>query len=181
MFADRGYAAARLEDVAARAGIAKGTIYLHFADKRTLFMELARGAAAPMFERIGALSASNAPIDQLLRTMVEQFREQVLGTRRKEVFRLVITEGARFPEIAEFYHREIISRMVPPLRALLTRAHERGELPSDAVARFPQLLIAPMVVCILWDGMFNAFDPIDARGLLDAHIELLTGRKDIRS
>ena len=178
IFAEHGYAAARLGDVAARAGIAKGTIYLHFADKRTLFMDLARGAAAPMFDVIVEVSATDAPIDQLLRTLVERFDEQVLGTRRKEVFRLVITESARFPEIAEFYHREIISRLIPLLQVLLTRAHERGELASDAAARFPQLLIAPMVVGLLWDGMFGAFDPLDARAMFAAHIELLTGRKE---
>jgi hypothetical protein len=130
-----------------------------------------------MFDRVGDVVNSDAPIEIHLRTLFEQFREQVLGTRRKEVFRLVITEGGRFPEIAEFYHREIISKLIPLLRDLLTRAHARGEIPSDALARFPQLLIAPMVMSILWDGLFSALEPLDTGAMLAAHIEIITGRK----
>ena len=95
VFAEHGYAAARLEDVAARAGVAKGTIYLYFADKRTLFMELARTAAAPMIERIGELAVADAPIDQMLRSLAVRFETEVLGTRRKEVFRRAISRNRR--------------------------------------------------------------------------------------
>lgn len=177
VFAERGFAAARLEDVAARAGIAKGTIYLYFADKRALFMELARGAAAPMLERMAALAAIDAPMAQVLPVMADLFREQVLGTRRKEILRLIIAEGVRFPELAEFHHREIISRAIPLLRGMLERAHARGEIASDASARFPQLVMAPLILCVLWDALFGAIEPLDTGALLAAHIELLTGGK----
>jgi len=178
-FAEHGYSAARIEDVAARAGVAKGTIYLHFADKRSLFEALARNAAAPMLEHVGEMLRIDAPIHQLLAALVEQFREQVLRTRRAEVFRLVISESRRFPEIAEFYHREVISKLLPMLGALLARAHARGELRDDAAARFPHLLIAPLLLSVLWEGLFKLYEPLDTGALLAAHIELLTGlRKD---
>ena len=175
VFAEHGYAAARLEDVAARAGVAKGTIYLYFADKRTLFMELARAAAAPMIERIGELAVADAPIDQLLRLLAARFQAEVLGTRRKEVFRLVIAEAGRFPEIAEFYHRDIVSRMLPLLREVLVRAARRGELRVGIEQALPHLFIAPFFMSIIWDGLFGSIEPLDTHALLSAHIDLLTG------
>ena len=175
VFAERGYAAARLEDVAARAGVAKGTIYLHFADKRSLFMDLVRGAAAPMIERIGELAATDAPIDQLLRGLADKFQAEVLGTRRKEVFRLVIAEAGRFPEIAEFYHRDIVSRILPLLRDVLGRAARRGEIPVGVEQALPHLFLAPFFMSITWDGLFGSIEPLDTRALLNAHIDLLTG------
>ena len=175
VFAEHGYAAARLEDVAARAGVAKGTIYLYFADKRTLFMELARTAAAPMIERIGELAVADAPIDQLLRGLADKFQAEVLGTRRKEVFRLVIAEAGRFPEIAEFYHRDIVSRMLPLLREVLVRAARRGELRVGIEQALPHLFIAPFFMSIIWDGLFGSIEPLDTHALLSAHIDLLTG------
>ena len=175
VFAEHGYAAARLEDVAARAGVAKGTIYLYFADKRTLFMELARTAAAPMIERIGELAVADAPIDQMLRSLAVRFETEVLGTRRKEVFRLVIAEAGRFPEIAEFYHRDIVSRMLPLLREVLARAARRGELRVGVEQALPHLFIAPFFMSIIWDGLFGSIEPLDTHALLSAHIDLLTG------
>jgi AcrR family transcriptional regulator len=181
IFAEHGYAAARLDDVAARAGVAKGTIYLHFADKRSLFMDLVRGAAAPMIERIGELAVADAPIDQLLRVLAERFQTEVLGTRRKEVFRLVIAEAGRFPELAEFYHRDIISRILPLLREALARAARRGELRVGVEQALPHLFIAPFFMSIIWDGLFGSIEPLDTRALLSAHIDLLTGKGATKS
>ena len=72
--------------------------------------------------------------------MVEVFAREVFETRRKDVIRLVLTEGPRFPKLAEFYYREVISRVLEAMRALLQRAVERGELRHDALVKFPQLL-----------------------------------------
>jgi AcrR family transcriptional regulator len=177
VFAERGYAGARLEDVATRAGVGKGTIYLYFSDKRALFIELVRGAAAPIFEQIGELSRLDAPIDAVLRQLFALFRQNVLGTRRKEVFQLMISEGARFPDLAEFYHREVIAPMLPGLGALLERAWRRGELPGPSIARYPHLLVAPLVFSLLWDVLFGAIEPLDTAALLDAHLAALLGQR----
>ena len=84
-----------------------------------------------------------------------------IGTRRKDVIRLIMTEGPRFPKLAEFYYREVIARVLAAMRALLRRAVERGELPDDALVRFPQLLVAPGLVAIIWSGLFDRFEPLD--------------------
>ena len=106
------------------------------------------------------------------------FVREIFGTRRKDVIRLIITEGARFPKLAEFYYHEVIERVTAALRAMLSRAVARGELSSDALARFPQLLVAPALVALVWNGMFDRFAPLDVRELMRAHIEHPVRRKD---
>src|SRR4029079_7159700 len=99
----------------------------------------------------------------------------ILETRRKDVIRLILTEGPRFPKLAEFYHREVLSRVMTAIRGRLRRAAERGELSHDALVRFPQLLAAPGVVAIFWSGLFDRFDPLDLRAMLQAHFQILFG------
>src|ERR1700760_3152818 len=141
-FTARGFEGARLDDVAKRAGVAKGTIYLYFADKETLFQELVRSMVHPLLGTLERMGGIDIPARVLVEGLLNTFVREVLGTRRRDIVRLILTEGARFPTIAEFYHREVISRVLAIVRPLLTRAYERGELSSDALARFPQLMIA---------------------------------------
>jgi AcrR family transcriptional regulator len=177
-FSAHGFAAAKLDDVAAAAGVAKGTLYLYFPHKEALFEELIRSAAVPVIDKIAAAAAeTNVPFNALLERIFELFRTEVLGTRRKLILRLLLAEGARFPKVAEFYYREVLSRALAIMEAVATRAAARGELPSDAAARFPQLIVAPLLVAVLWDSLFARFEPLDVEGLLAAHRDVLRGRK----
>ena len=177
-FAARGFAAARLDDVAQKAGVAKGTIYLFFKDKEDLFEQIVIGAAAPVLNHVKDLASRvDIPADVVLSSIFELFRREILGTQRREIIRLVLTEGQRFPRIAEFYHREVIAKAMALLRQLAQRARARGELPTDVIERFPQLVMAPLLLALLWDGLFSALEPLDIEGMLRAHHDLLTGRR----
>jgi AcrR family transcriptional regulator len=176
-FSAKGFAAARLDDVAKRAGVAKGTIYLYFQDKETLFQELLRSMLSPVVAAIEAAPLADLPVRVVAETIAGVFVHEVFGTRRAEVIKLILSEGPRFPQLAEFYYREVIARVLPPLRALLTRAVENGELPSDALARFPQLLVAPALLALMWNALFQRFAPLDVKELMSAHLDLLFGRK----
>jgi AcrR family transcriptional regulator len=176
-FSSRGFAATRLDDVARRANVAKGTIYLYFRDKQSLFQELVRSALGPLVDAIAAASARDISARALGEMIVKVFVDEIYGTHRKHVIRLIIAEGQHFPELAEFYYREVIARVLPIVRDSLQRAVERGELPNDALARFPQLLVAPALVAIIWSGLFERFSPLDVRGLMRAHLEFLFGGK----
>jgi AcrR family transcriptional regulator len=176
-FAARGFAATRLDDVARRARIAKGTIYLYFRDKESLFQELVRTMLSPLVGTIEAAPLSEVPIRAVAEMIVDVFVREIYGTRRKDVIRLIISEGPRFPKLAEIYYREVIARVLPVIRARLTLAVERGELSSDALARFPQLLVAPALVAIIWNGLFGRLAPLDIRELMRAHLELLFGER----
>jgi len=172
-FSARGFAATRLDDVARRAGVAKGTIYLYFRDKESLFQELVRALVSPLVGAITSAPLHDIPIRAVVEMIVDVFVNEIFGTRRKDVLRLIITEGPRFPKLAEFYYREVIERVVPAMRAIMARAVARGELKSDALARYPQLLVAPALTAIVWEGLFGRFAPLDVRALMRAHIDLL--------
>ena len=171
-FSSRGFEAARLDDVAKRAGVAKGTIYLYFRDKENLFQELIRAMLVPLIGTIEALGATDMPIGALSEQIVELFVREVYETRRKDVIRLMISEGRRFPKLAEFYYREVLSRIIAAVRALLRRAAARGEVPEGLV-EFPQIIAAPGLVAIIWSGLFERFEPLDVRKMMKTYVELL--------
>ena len=174
-FSARGFAAARLDDVARRAGVAKGTIYLYFRDKEALFQDLVRSVISPLIARFETTVEIDLPARVIAERVVDLFVREVYGTRRKDVIRLIITEGPRFPKLAEFYYREVISRVIAAVRALLRRAVERNEIAADALARFPQLLVAPGLMAIIWSSLFDRFEPLDVEALMRTHLDLLFG------
>jgi AcrR family transcriptional regulator len=179
VFAENGFAAARLDDVAQKAGVAKGTLYLYFPDKESLFEALLQGLVSPVLERIQALSADQTlPSGAALSGILTLFQNEVIGTSRERLLRLIIAEGPRFPKIAEFYHREVISRGREIIRAIASRGYERGELPSDAMARFPQLFFAPLLTAVVWRSLFSRFDPLDVNAMIECHRKLMLGLKD---
>jgi hypothetical protein len=84
----------------------------------------------------------------------------------------MIGEGRRFPKLAEFYYREVLSRVIGAVRSLLRRAAARGEIP-EGLADFPQIVAAPGLVAIVWSGLFERFEPLDVRKMMKTHVELL--------
>jgi AcrR family transcriptional regulator len=174
VFGQKGFTETRLEDVAARAGIGKGTIYLYVSSKQALFEALVRtGIAAPIEQLEARIMASDRPVEDTLRLLLTFLRTEVLATRRIEIVRLLIAEAGRFPEIARFYHDEVVARGLRILRSIAERAVARGEFRSDELVRFPQLAIAPGVVAILWAHLFQPFDPLDVEAMFEAHLALL--------
>jgi len=171
-FSIRGFEAARLDDVAKRAGVAKGTIYLYFRDKEALFQELIRAMLTPLVGTIEALGQAELPLAVLAERIADLFVREIYETRRKDVIRLMIAEGRRFPKLAEFYYREVLSRIIAAVRALLRRAAARGEVP-EALAEFPQIIAAPGLVAIIWSGLFERFEPLDVPKMMKTHVELL--------
>jgi AcrR family transcriptional regulator len=171
-FCARGFAATRIEDVAARAGVAKGTIYLHFDDKQALFREIVTTMLVPLVAVLEA-PPPDIPLREIIGRFFDVFVAEIYSTRRRDVIRLVMTEGQRFPELAEFHYRNVVARAIAAMRVLLTRARERGELADDTLIRFPQLIVAPAMVAIVWSGLFDRFAPLDVDALLRAHLDVL--------
>jgi AcrR family transcriptional regulator len=175
-FSARGFAAARLDDMAARAGVAKGTIYLYFADKEALFEELVRFQLYPVLNTFEAALKSDLPLRAIIDQAIEIFSRQVFGSRRALVMRLIMSEGPRFPALAEFYYREVLGRILGAVRGRLVRALERGEIADDTLIRFPQLLGAATVIAIVWQGLFDRFEPLDAPAMLRAYFDRIFPR-----
>ena len=174
-FTAKGFAATRLDEVAKRAGVAKGTIYLHFKDKEALFQELVRTALGPLIVRIsnpqigeGAGSARAA-----IELLAETFARDVIGTKRADIVRMIISEGTRFPQLADFYYREVITHGIAGMRKLIEYGIARGEIRNPALAEFPQLLVGPLVVAVIWQGLFGKQAPLDIAAMLRIHLDLI--------
>jgi AcrR family transcriptional regulator len=176
-FSARGFAATRLDDVAKLAGVAKGTIYLHFADKESLFQDLIRFKMGPVVGTLESVFAADLPLRVIAEQALEIFVREIYGTQRKQVLRLIISEGPRFPALGEFYYREVLSRVLKGVRTILRRARARGEIADDALIRFPQLIGAPGVIAIVWSGLFDKFEPLDVRGMMQEQLNYLFGTR----
>jgi AcrR family transcriptional regulator len=177
-FIARGFAATRLDDVAKRAGVAKGTIYLHFKDKESMFEELIRTAIVPLVNR---LAEGPPPVGGSVRDMIEgfirTFIHEVTTTRRGDIVRLIVAEGPRFPEIADFYYREVVSKGLAGMRAAISLGIARGEIKHKDLAEFPQILIAPAMVAVIWQSLFSRHAPLDALEMFRVHLDLIFGER----
>ena len=176
-FIAAGYAAARLDDIAKRAGVAKGTIYLHFKDKEALFEELIRTAIVPLVQRLGPPPNLAGSVRDLIEMFARTFIQEVAMTRRADIVRLIVAEGPRFPAIAEFYYREVVSKGLAGLRALIELGIARGEIRQPELARFPQIVVAPAIIAVIWKSLFERHSPLDAIEMLRVHLDLIFGER----
>ena len=176
-FITRGFAATRLDDIAKRAGVAKGTIYLHFKDKESMFEELVRTVIVPVVAKLNALPPPTGSVRDLIETFAGNFLKEVIGTRRGDLVRLIVAEGPRFPAVADFYYREVVSRGMAGMRALIELGIARGEIHQANLARYPQILIAPAMIAVIWQSLFARHAPLDAQDMLRVHLDLIFGER----
>jgi AcrR family transcriptional regulator len=174
-FTAKGFAATRLDDVAKRAGVAKGTIYLHFKDKEALFQELVRTALGPLIVRIAnpSIGEGAGSAREAMEALANVFINDVIGTKRGNILRLIISEGARFPSLAEFYYREVVAHGIAGMRRLIEYGIARGEISNPGLADYPQLLASPLVVAVIWQGLFGRLAPLDVAAMLRVHLDTI--------
>jgi AcrR family transcriptional regulator len=163
-------------DVAERAGVGKGTLYLYFPTKQSLFA----GVVLEMMGRTLSSMSATEPLPgentrAFLKRTLQPFVAELESSRRADVMRLVIAEGARFPELAEMYRLITLE----PLAALIRRAAKvavaRGELRSKALQRFPLLLVTPALLTAVWNGLYGKNQPLQPGKLFAAYLDLIFG------
>ena len=151
LFVERGYASTRLEDVARRAGVSKGTLYLYYANKEELFKAVVREnivlAIGDAEQSIAAFEGGSA---ELLAMVLNSWWGRVGTTEAAGIIKLVQAEVGNFPDLAEFYRREVIDRATKMVSGLLERAVARGEFRPMNVELMTHVLIAPMLMLITW-------------------------------
>jgi AcrR family transcriptional regulator len=174
-FTAKGFAATRLDDVARRAGVAKGTIYLHFRDKEALFQELVRTALGPLIVRIAnpSIGEGGGSAREAMEALANVFIHEVIGTKRSNILRLIISEGTRFPSLADFYYREVIAHGIAGMRKLIEYGIARGEIRNPGLAEFPQLMASPFIAAVIWQGLFGKHAPLDAAAMLRVHLDTI--------
>ncbi len=173
-FAANGYAATRLEDVARRAGVAKGTIYLYFDGKQALFMAVVRSFASPTFDMLGGLVDSYpGTAGDLLRELFRILHMKFVNSEMRSIMKIMIAEGEKFPELTEFYYRENVSRALPIMKRIVDRGIASGEFRKGAVADLPQVIVAPAIMAALWKMTFEPYAPIEPERFYEAHVDLV--------
>jgi AcrR family transcriptional regulator len=151
LFVEKGYAATRLEDVAARAGVSKGTLYLYFDGKEALFKAVVREGLLPALAMGESLAAGYAgSSDELLREVVAGMWRQIGSQRIGGIPKLVFAEARNFPEIAQFYHQEVILRGTALISSVIERGIARGEFRPVNVAAALHIVIAPVLMRMIW-------------------------------
>jgi AcrR family transcriptional regulator len=176
-FIARGFAATRLDDIAKRAGVAKGTIYLHFKDKESMFEELIRTAIVPLVGRMQGPLPTGGTVRDLIEAFALNFIHEVVTTRRGDIVRLIVAEGPRFPSIADFYYREVVSKGLAGMRAMVELGIARGEIKNAKLAKFPQIMVAPALIAVIWQSLFARHAPLDAIEMFRTHLDLIFGER----
>jgi AcrR family transcriptional regulator len=176
-FSERGFAATRLEDIARRAGVTKGTLYLYFQSKEDLFKEVVRAAVVPRvayFEQLAAMV--ERPVPDILRQMITGWPATMTASPVSAIPKLVIGEAGNFPELARFYLDEVIHRALRVIESLLRRGVEQGHFRRDLdVSHTVFSIVTPLMFTMVWKHSLGPHDshPMDVEAVCRAHCELL--------
>lgn len=176
LFVERGYAATRLEEVAHRAGVAKATLYRYYENKLELFKAVVRNSLVAGFEELAKTQAGAAAgAREQLVGLLTAFVQQVAGSPLSGIPKLVIAEAGNFPELARFYHDEVIARGRALVIGVLKGGAASGEFRPVDVDYAWRIVIAPLLLSIIWKHSFQAFEPepLDFARHLDAQLDLL--------
>ncbi|WP_234050581.1 MULTISPECIES: TetR/AcrR family transcriptional regulator [unclassified Xanthobacter] len=173
-FAEHGFEATRLEDVAIRAGIVKGTIYRYFDSKDALFEAALWSGIAPAFETLRQVVVSyEGSTFDLLTLLIERLYATVFTSDVELLARIIISEGRRFPVISKLYHQLLVCHGREILHRAIERGIARGEIAPSPLTETPEALIGPMVMALVWQMIFAHLDPIEPARFLEAHRYML--------
>ena len=178
VFTERGFAGARLDDIAARAGVSKGTLYLYYTSKEELFKAVVRDhilpsvAAAENLARTEGVSATQL-IEWLLRGWFERMGEDKISAIPK----LIISEAGNFPELARFYEAEVVARFRKAHRMILERGIATGEFRALPIEEAMLIMAAPMIMMAMWrHAILPHLDQaplINPKRFLETHIDMM--------
>lgn len=174
-FIENGFAATRTDDIARRAGVSKGLVFVYFPTKEALFEAVVRAGILPIFDAVTDVLASDqtTPAPVQLRFVLETIYRELVQTDRKRLLHLVIAEGPRFPALTDFYYREVLSKGRGVLRTIIERGVSRGEFKSTGIEQHPEVVAAPALVAALWALLFASHEPLDVASFCDLHATMV--------
>lgn len=172
-FAEKGYASTRVDEVASRAGVSKGLLYLYFKTKEELFKAVVKNVVV---RRVDALTAivekTELSSEEFIRGPASAFLKEVPGSPVAVIIRLLISEGPRHPDLLEYYYNHVVSKGLALVKRIVSRGIERGEFRPSAVDDLPHLFLAPVMMSVVWRSLF-AKQALDTDKLIDTQLELL--------
>ncbi len=177
IFVERGYAATRLDDVAARAGVSKGTLYLYFENKEELFKAVVRENLVPALnEAEDYVENYSGSSTDLLREFILAWWKRIGETKLSGITKLMMAESGNFPDVASFYHEEVISRGNALIIRVLERGMQSGEFRRIDKVHANLVIVSPVLMLMMWKHSFNALEPhpVSTNDYLDCFLDLIT-------
>jgi AcrR family transcriptional regulator len=174
VFAEKGFAAAKLDEIAKRAGVSKGTLYLYFKDKEQLFRAVVRDTVVPNVDMLRTgLVQSGLPFAELVRLFLANFVEVTRRVPIGAVAKMVISESRNFPELAKVWHDEVVSKALGTVTALIEMAQAKGEVRAGDARLHTFTLMGPMLMGILYRETLEPIggEPLDLAALARQHVE----------
>jgi AcrR family transcriptional regulator len=174
VFAERGFAAARLDDIAARAGVSKAALYLYFPTKEDLFRAVVTQAAAPNLALVAAAAASHeGPFAELAERLLPALARAIAGSSLGGVVKMVVGESRNFPELARVWHDEIVAKALGAVTQVIERAQARGEVRPGDPRAYALGLVSPVLLGILWRETFTPIGApdVDLETLARQHVQ----------
>lgn len=173
-FAEKGYAATRITDVAKRAGVSKGLLYLYFRTKEELFKAVIKSVVSPRIDALQkALDETELTAEEYLRGPFLDFARQLPKSPARVLIRLMIAEGPKHPDLTAWYWENVVAHGLGALRKLIRRGVDRGEFRRSALDEFPHLLISPVLMSAAWSIVFDPHHKLDTDRFIEAHVDLL--------
>jgi len=173
-FADNGFAATRMVDIATRAGASKGTLYRYFPDKQALFKAVITSRIADVRVDAGKVTALSAgSSSEFLTALLLRFYRQIIEGEPGVILRILVTEGRLFPELVSVYHQQVMTNGLVMLDQIIRNGIETGEFRADLKLDDPRVIIGPAIAAIIWTLLFSEQDPINFEAYAASHIDLI--------
>jgi AcrR family transcriptional regulator len=172
-FVERGYVATRVEDIASRIGVTKGTVYVYFETKEQLFEAMIGHISEPLEGLLASANELKGTATERLEKTIELIYDLVVRDRRlRELMRFIIAEGSRFPQIVDRHHEAFIDPLDWQMQSLIDDGVRLGEFRS-APAAFSDAVVAPAITFLFFKLLFDERRPLDRDAYLKAHVDLV--------
>ena len=173
VFAERGYSGARVEEVAKRAGVSKGLLYLYFRTKEELFKAVVKSVVVRRVDALlEAVATTELSSEAFIRGPLLEFMKQVPGSPIAIVIKLLIAEGHRHPDLVDYYWDNVVAKGLTAISGFIRRGVERGEFRETAVTEMPQVVLAPMMLSMIWRIVFTKRE-LDTDKLMETQIDMI--------
>ncbi|RLA30853.1 MAG: TetR/AcrR family transcriptional regulator [Gammaproteobacteria bacterium] len=173
-FAENGYAATRVDDVAKRAGVSKGLLYLYFKTKEELFKAVIRSFISPRIDAlISNVEETELSAEEFLRGPFLEFACSIPKSPARVLLKLMVAEGPKHPDLTAWYWEHVVSRGITALRMLIQRGVKNGEFHASALDEYPQLLVTPIFFSLLWTLLFQPHSDLDTDKFIGAHVDMV--------
>ncbi len=173
-FAEKGYAATKVDEVAKRAGVSKGLLYLYFKTKEDLFKAVIRSFLSPRIDAlIKNIEETELSAEEFVRGPFLAFAKSLPNSPARILVRLMIAEGPKHPDLVQWYWDNVVSRALKALRSLIKRGVDNGEFRESALNEFPQLLVTPVFFSMIFTIVFKQQMNLDTDRFIEAHIYMV--------